>query len=186
MGNCRDRLSYLPGVVGRQLLFRRAAEWRAVDVHVKIEGRTDKSEVEVQMLAVGADFFTTMRIPMVVGRALEPTDMASVHEVAVVNRAFVKELIENRELRLHFGHADSRDPQYESWHIGDTRYDDLVGAGTDAFHSAEKQRGTLAVRTVSNPVALCVRAARSGASWTATYPCSTSDAERANRKIAFQ
>jgi predicted permease len=123
----------------------------------KIEGRTDKSEVEVQMLAVGSDFFTTMRIPIVVGRALEPTDMASVHEVAVVNRAFVKKLMENREpLGLHFGPADPKDPQYEIVGIvGDTKYDDLRKAPEPTAFIALRNSGAhFAVRTVSNPAAV--------------------------------
>ncbi len=156
-GELQRRLSYMPGVVGVSYssdVLLNGGLWTS---DVKIEGRTDKSEVEVQMLAVGADFFTTMRIPMVVGRALEPTDMASVHEVAVVNRAFVKELIENREpLGLHFGHADSRDPQYEIVGIvGDTRYDDLrKEPEPTAFIPLRNSGAHFAVRTVSNPVAL--------------------------------
>jgi len=151
------RLSYLPGVVGVSYssdTFLSGSLWTS---DVKIEGRADKSLVEVQMMAVGTNFFNTMRIPVVSGRVLEPADMESPHEVAVVNRSFVKKFMENREPRgLHFGGDDSKAKQYEIVGVvGDTKYDDLRSEPEPtAFIPLKKSGAHFAIRTVSNPVAL--------------------------------
>jgi len=156
-GELQRRLAYLPGVVGVSYssdVLLNGGLWTS---DVKIEGRADKSTVEVQMLAVGADFFTAMRIPTVSGRALNASDLASPHEVAVVNRAFVKKFMENREPRgLHFGGDGSSDPQYEIVGVvGDTKYDDLrKDPEPTAFLPLKKGGVSFAIRTVSNPVAL--------------------------------
>ena len=151
------RLSYLPGVVAVSYssdVLLNGGLWTSDG---KIEGRTDQSKVEVQMLAVGADFFTTMRIPLLTGRVIDPADMASAHEVAVVNRAFVNKFMENRDPRgLHFGGGGPKDPQYEIVGVvSDTKYDDLRKDPEATVFIPLKKRGAhFSVRTVSNPVAL--------------------------------
>ena len=156
-GELQRRLSYLPGVVGVSYSSDTMLSGSLWTSDVKIEGRTDKSTVEVQMMAVGIDFFRTMRIPFVAGRVLEPADITSSHEVAVVNRSFVKKFMENREPRgLHFGGEDPKAQQYEIVGIvGDTKYDDLrKEPEPTAFIPVKKGGVSFAVRTVSNPVAL--------------------------------
>jgi len=156
-GELQRRLAYLPGVVGVSYSSDVMLDGGLWTSDVKIEGRADKSTVEVQMLAVGADFFTTMRIPVIAGRVLNPADMVSSHEVAVVNRIFVKKLMENREARgLHFGGDGSADPQYEIVGIvDDTKYDDLrKDPEPTAFLPLKKGGVHFSVRTVLNPVAL--------------------------------
>jgi len=156
-GELQRRLNYLPGVVGVSYssdVLLNGGLWTS---DAKIEGRADKSSVEIQMLAVGGDFFNAMRIPVLSGRALNASDMASSHEVAVVNRAFVKKFMENREPRgLHFGGDGSSDPQYEIVGVvGDTKYDDLrKDPEPTAFIPLKKGGVSFAVRTASNPVAL--------------------------------
>jgi macrolide transport system ATP-binding/permease protein len=151
------RLTYLPGVVSVSYssdTFLSGGLWTS---DVKIEGRADKSLVEVQMMAVGPDFFTTMRIPVVSGRVLDSADIASSHDVAVVNRAFANKYFESRDPRgLHFGGEDSKAKKFEIVGIvGDTRYDDLRNAPEPtAFVPLRKSGAHFAVRTVSNPVAL--------------------------------
>jgi predicted permease len=150
-------LSYLPGVVGVSYSSDTMLSGSLWTSDVKIEGRTDKSTVEVQMMAVGTDFFSTMRIPFVAGRVLEPADLTSSHEVAVVNRSFVKKFMENREPRgLHFGGEDPKAKQYEIVGIvGDTKYEDLRKEPEPTIFIPVKKGGvSFAIRTVSNPVAL--------------------------------
>jgi predicted permease len=156
-GELQRRLSYLPGVVGVSYSSDTMLSGSLWTSDVKIEGRTDKSTVEVQMMAVGTDFFATMRIPFVAGRVLEPADLTSSHEVAVVNRSFVKKFMENREPRgLHFGGEDPKAKQYEIVGIvGDTKYEDLRKEPEPTIFIPVKKGGvSFAIRTVSNPVAL--------------------------------
>jgi predicted permease len=156
-GELQRRLAYLPGVVGVSYSSDTLLSGSLWTSDVKIEGRADKSLVEVQMMAVGPDFFTTMRIPMISGRVVDSGDIASSREVAVVNRAFVNKFFENRDPRgLHFGGEDAKAKQYEIVGVvGDIRYDDLRNAPEPtAFVPLKKSGAHFAVRTVSNPLAL--------------------------------
>jgi predicted permease len=162
-GELQRRLSYLPGVLGVSYSSDTLLSGSLWTTGVNIEGRADKSMVEVQMMAVGTNFFNTMRIPVVSGRALEPADMESPHEVAVVNRSFVKKFMENREPRgLHFGGDGSKGKQYEIVGVvGDTKYDDLrKEPEPTAFIPLKKSGAHFAIRTVSNPAALLPAARR--------------------------
>jgi len=156
-GELQRRLTYLPGVVGVSYssdVFLDGSLWTS---DVKIEGRTDKSTVEVQMMAVGGDFFTTMKIPLLSGRPLTSADVASTHEVAVVNRSFVSKFLDNRDPRgLHFGGTDPEAKQYEIVGVvGDTKYDSLrKEPEPTAFIPVKKGGAAFTVRTISNPVAL--------------------------------
>lgn len=124
---------------------------------VKIEGRADKGTVRSQMLAVGSDFFTTMKIPLLAGRTLTAQDMSSTQPVAVVNRAFVEKFLDKREpLGLHFGDDDPKDPQYEIVGVvGDTKYEDLRDEiRPTAFVPLKEGEAHFALRTAINPQAL--------------------------------
>ncbi len=93
----------------------------------KIEGRTDKSAVRVDMLGVGPDFFQTMKIPLLAGAVFGSTEFSSPRPVAVVNRAFSKRYLRGRNpLGLHFGGDGLKDVQQEIVGVvGDAKYDNL-------------------------------------------------------------
>jgi len=156
-GELQRRLTYLPGVAGVSYssdVFLDGSLWTS---DVKIEAQADKSTVEVQMMAVGGDFFTTMKIPLLSGRPLTSADVASTHEVAVVSRSFVSKFLDNRDPRgLHFGGTDPEAKQYEIVGVvGDTKYDSLrKEPEPTAFIPVKKGGAAFAVRTISNPVAL--------------------------------
>lgn len=156
-GELQRRLTYLPGVLNASYSsdpFLAGGLWTS---DMKIEGRADKSTVEVQMMAVGADFLTTMKIPLVSGRPLTSGDITSTHDVAVVNRAFVSKFMDNRDPRgFHFGGEDSKDKQYEIVGVvGDTKYDSLrKEPEPTAFIPLKKSGAHFVVRTASNPTAL--------------------------------
>jgi predicted permease len=120
----QGRLSGLPGVVSVSYSSDTLLDGGLWTSDVKVEGRTDKSTVETQMLAVGPEFFSTMKIPVMTGRTMTREDSQSKREVAVVNKSFVKKFLENRApLGLHFGGNDPKDPQYEIVGVvGDTKY----------------------------------------------------------------
>jgi predicted permease len=153
----QTRLSALLGVVSVSYSSDALLDGSLWTSDVKIEGRADKATIETQMLAVGPDFFATMRIPAMTGRLLNQADVESRHDVAVVNKAFVKKFLENREpLGLHFGGEDPQDPQYEIIGVvGDTKYSDLrLAVDPTAFVPLKKGGVHFAIRTASDPLAL--------------------------------
>ncbi len=120
----QSRFSGLPGVTSVSYSSDTLLDGGLWTEDVKIEGRTDKSTVETQMLAVGPEFFATMKIPVMTGRTLSREDSQSKRDVAVVNKSFVRKFIENRApLGLHFGGEDHGNAQYEIVGVvGDVKY----------------------------------------------------------------
>ena len=159
----QSRLSALPGVLSVSYSSDTLLDGSLWTSDVKIEGRADKAAIETQMLAVGPDFFATMRIPAMTGRLLNQADVDSGHDVAVVNHAFVKKFLENREpLGLHFGGEEPGDPQYEIVGVvGDIKYSDLrLAMQPTAFKPLKKGGVHFAVRTASDPLSALPAARR--------------------------
>src|SRR5258708_27464731 len=72
-----------------------------------------------------------MRIPVVAGRSFAPSDFESTHKAAVVNQAFVRRYLRDRNpLGLHLGGSVSKDDPGEEiiGVAGDAKYDDLKKA----------------------------------------------------------
>ena len=153
----QSRLSGLPGVTSVSYSSDTLLDGGLWTEDVKVEGRTDKSTVETQMLAVGPEFFSTMKIPVMTGRTLTRQDAESKLAVAVVNRAFVKSFLGNRDaLGLHFGGTDPGNPQYEIVGIvGDTKYAGLRDEiAPTAYIPLKDGDAHFALRTALNPEAL--------------------------------
>ena len=155
----QSRLSSLPGVVSVSYASDALLDGGLWTSDVKIEGSTDKNTVETQMLAVGPEFFSTMKIPVMTGRTLSHEDLESKRDAAVVNRAFVRRFLENRRaLGLHFGGDDPKATQYEIVGVvGDTKYAGLrEEIAPTAFVPLKDMVGDtyFAVKTATNPQAL--------------------------------
>ena len=153
----QSRLNSLPGVQSVSYSSDTLLDGGLWSEDVKVEGRTDKATVETQMLAVGADFFETMKIPQLTGRTLTTADMSATQNVAVVNRAFVDKFLEKREpLGLHFGGEDPKSAQYEIVGVvGDTKYAGLRDEIAPTAYIPQKEgEARFALRTTMNPLAL--------------------------------
>jgi predicted permease len=151
----QSKLSALPGVISVSYSSDTLLDGGLWTEDVKIEGRVEKSTVETQMLAVGPEFFSTMKIPVMTGRTLTRQD--SRRDVAVVNRAFVKKFLENRApLGLHFGGNDPGNTQYEIIGVvGDTKYAGLRDEiAPTAYIPLKEGYAHFALRTAINPQAL--------------------------------
>jgi predicted permease len=152
-----SRLSGLPGVISVSYSSDTLLDGGLWTEDVKVEGRIDKSAVETQMLAVGPEFFSTMKIPVMTGRMLTREDSESKRDVGVVNRAFVKKFLENRPpLGLHFRGEGPKDPQYEIIGVvGDTKYAGLRDElAPTAYIPLKDGDAHFALRTAINPEAL--------------------------------
>jgi hypothetical protein len=90
IGNLYDelerRLAALPGVVSASYSSEVLLDNGLWTSSVHIEGHSDKSTVETNMLAVGPAFFETMRIPLMQGRTLRQADFHSGRAVAMSTR----------------------------------------------------------------------------------------------------
>jgi predicted permease len=148
------RLVALPGVVSASYSSEALLDgglWSS-DVHLK--GQAEKSSAEVQLLAVGPDFFETMQIPLVMGRTFRAADLRSTQMVAVVNQALVRKFPESKDL---FGLPLMwNDHQLEIVGVvANTKYDRLQKEDEPTLYIPLKSgEVTFALRTGPAPTAL--------------------------------
>ena len=155
-----ERLNSLPGVISASYSSDTLLSGSLWTEDVRIEGRTDKDDVSVDMLKVGPGFFKTMHVPSLSGRTFTAVDFGTDKPaaVAVVNRAFVRRFAGDRNpLGLHFGGTDPKDVQYEIVGVvGDTKYEDLRTdiAPTGFIPIGSKGGASFEVRTSGDASAL--------------------------------
>src|SRR5258708_8771077 len=64
---------------------------------------TGKTATNVTVLNIGPGFFTTMQIPLLLGREVDGRDITATRHVAVVNELFVKTYMDNQNaIGQHF------------------------------------------------------------------------------------
>lgn len=73
----RDRFAALPGVISASYSSRALLSGGLSGTQVHLEGAPRNQNVDTDLLAVGTDFFSTLRIPMIEGRGFMPADFAS-------------------------------------------------------------------------------------------------------------
>jgi predicted permease len=149
------KIAALPGVTGVSYATGALLDGGLLSGSVNIEGRADKSPVEIQMLAVGPDYLQTMKIPLLDGRLLAETD-ANGAQRALVNRAFVTKFLSGRNpVGLHFGGGNSQPDTEIVGVVGDTKYLDLRSDDAPtAFVPLASGRATFEVRTALAPAVL--------------------------------
>jgi predicted permease len=106
---------------------------------------------------VNESYFSTMGIPILLGRGFEPTDTDGAPGVAVVNETFVRNYLEGRSPlgeRLRFGGTDraivgvSRDAKYSHIRM------DVPPTVYLSFRQSDTRAGFFAVRTAVPPMTL--------------------------------
>ncbi len=117
------QIGALPGVTGVSYASEALLDGGYSSHDIKIEGRSDKSKVEVLTLQVGPEYFPTMKIPLLAGRLFNPADATGTNR-ALVNRSFLTKYLAGRNpLGVHFGGDDPQDPQWEIVGVvGDTKF----------------------------------------------------------------
>jgi len=88
-----DRIQALPGVRAATLIQNAPfSGWSSKNSSVSVEGsaQNNPSKSGMYWQGVGPDFFSTMGIPIVLGRGIQRTDTAASPKVAVVDETFTK------------------------------------------------------------------------------------------------
>jgi predicted permease len=128
-----------------------------------VPGRSPQSNQErVQINSVGTDFFRTMGIPLLQGRAFTEHDTSSAPAVAVVNQALARRFFPRENPIGQIFEADSDDANGPIQIIGiaaDTRYADLRAETPPIFYIPYQQQPNAShmvveVRTAPEPGAV--------------------------------
>jgi predicted permease len=123
------RLTSVPGVISASYSSDTLLSNGLWTSGVHIEGQSKDATVQTDMLAVGAEFFETMRLPLIAGRTFSKSDFQSGRAVAVVNRTFGQRFLGGKNpLGVHLGGTtpSGKDVEREIVGIvGDAKYDDL-------------------------------------------------------------
>jgi predicted permease len=121
----------------------------------------EKDPARVQTNGVGADFFETLGIPMLQGRAFNRRDNSTSPKVAVVNRALAEKFFPNENPIGKTFETDVVEGPIEIVGIAaDTRYADLRTETPPTFYAPYMQtengpsRMMVELRTVSDPASL--------------------------------
>jgi predicted permease len=148
--NLQSRLAALPGVANASYSSGALLDGGLWRQGVHIQGQSGKSTVQAQMLAVGPNFFATMKIPLLAGRMLNEADMDTTQRAALVNQAFVRKFLDGRNpIGLQFGGTDAKDSPWEIVGVvGDTKYATLRAAEAPTAYVPLREGGaTFALRT---------------------------------------
>ncbi|HEY6449019.1 MAG TPA: ABC transporter permease [Acidobacteriaceae bacterium] len=153
--NLQRRIAALPGVKGVSYSSDALLDgglWTSSQV---IEGRADKNAVDVQMLSVGPDFLSTLKIPLLEGRALTAADTSGANH-ALVNRSFVQKYLSGRRpLGLHFGDDSKKLDTEIVGVVGDTKYAQLRDEEAPTVYIPVRSGGaTFEIRTAPAPASL--------------------------------
>ena len=153
--NIQTRIAALPGVADVSYSSPALLDGGVAQGVMNLEGRADKRPFPVQILFVGPNFFTTMKIPLQQGRLPTEADGKGPQR-AIVNRAFVQKFLSGRSpLGLHLGQGDSEPDTEIVGVVGDTRYANLRSDNAPiAFFPMGPSGASFEVRTVVSPATL--------------------------------
>ncbi|HEY3841386.1 MAG TPA: ABC transporter permease [Bryobacteraceae bacterium] len=161
----QKRFSAIPGVRGATasdapLLGQGTSSGPVVPV-----GTLPKAGKSIHILLTGSDFFTTMQIPVLLGRGIDERDQPGSLAVAVVSEAYAKTYFDGRNpigrLLSVPNRASQKDQQVEIVGVaGNARYGDLKGEFRDIVYLPFSQGSyrpvddmTFALRTGGDPLA---------------------------------
>jgi len=152
------RLASIPGVISSSsstLPFLSSGVWTQ---RLYIEWQSEKSAPEVDMLAVGPDFFQTMRLPLIAGGTFSASNLQSGQNIAIVNQHFVQRFLQGRNpIGVHFATGgDENQVQREIIGVvADAKYDDLrKPVEATVFIPFQEGEAYFALRTSTKPEAL--------------------------------
>src|SRR5215471_10993015 len=128
-GELQANLACVPGVISASYSSDTLLSDGLWTSGVHIEGQPKDSTVETDMLAVGPEFFETMRLPLVWGRTFTQSDLQSERTVAVVNQAFVRRFLGGKNpIGVHLGGTTRSGKEVEReivGIVGDAKYENL-------------------------------------------------------------
>jgi predicted permease len=136
-----ERLREIRGVTAVSLSSERLMSGYISNGGILVEGRS-KEAVNSTMNYVGADFFESVGIPVILGRAIEHRDMAGTPRVAVINQTLARGAFGNKSplgRRFRWSSKDDQDVEVVGV-VKDAKYDRLRGEAPPTVYVPYTQR----------------------------------------------
>jgi predicted permease len=117
-----NRLRSIPGVLSVTLMGNRIGSGWSNNTNTILDGKSPDGENLMRWNSAGADFFTTLGVPLREGRDFRDSDSLAAPKVAIVNETFVKRFLKGRDA---IGHSVSYTPQLAFTIVGvvaDSKY----------------------------------------------------------------
>lgn len=157
-----SEIEAIPGVASAGTLLHLPTGGRTWSANIEVEGRPSEPGAVVPRAAwqaVSTGYFATAGIPLISGRAFQPTDNASAPRVIAVNREFAERFF-GRESplgrRITAGNATVRQPATIVAVVGGVRHDSLSAPPSPEVYVPIEQTMVwatgLVVRTTVDPV----------------------------------
>jgi predicted permease len=149
----QTRLTSLPSVISASYSSASLLSGSLWSGDIRVEGQDDNPTFVTNMLSVGTRFFETMQIPLMSGRTFTDADVDSGQLRAVVNRAFVRKFLVNKNvLGTRFSGRDPKAPLQEIIGVvGDAKYDTVKGeVQPTAYVPLRGSSAHFELRTVTN------------------------------------
>jgi predicted permease len=141
----RERLAALPGVIAATGARVPAIANSSSSGNMTVEGFTPKGDGddESHFNEVGPDYFRTMGIPLVAGREIAESDRPGAPKAAVVNEAFVRHFIGNRNpIGVNVMRGSDTKIKYDTVIVGvvkDALYSSMREPAVPVYYSASAQ-----------------------------------------------
>jgi len=159
----QERLAAVPGVrqvaLTRTMLLSGSTSASSVHVPDPQSGATP-AELNIRMMSVSPEFFATMEIPFVAGRAFTPQDSKTAPKVAVINEAAARKMFPTgNAVGRRMGFSPEQSTEYEIVGvIRDTKYSSVRDAAPPTLYQCYLQGQVrsmnFVLRTAGDPAAM--------------------------------
>jgi predicted permease len=158
-----ERLKAIPGVISATSSRVPAIAGSASSGNMTVQGFTPKGDDDSNSFLneVGADYFRTLGIPLVMGREFTDNDRVGAPKVAIVNEAFVKHFVGNRNpLGVAVYRGGVKDTKLDTTIVGvvkDAKYAGMKDAPPAIYYTPYAQAlrhrsNYVYVRTAADPL----------------------------------
>ncbi len=142
-----DRLAGLPGVRSTAATSNPELKNNNDTVNITVAGyqAAENEDMNVEHSLVTSDYFATLKMPLLAGRAINEQDRSASQQIAVVNESFAKR---------YFGRPQAAIGSYFCFGAGDVKPDtEIVGVVADAKHTSLRSdiRRTVFTPYLQNP-----------------------------------
>jgi len=145
----RERLAGVPGVLGVGSSQIAVLTGTDMGTNITVEGRKnlDTDDRHVNYDAVSANYFSTMRVPLLSGREFNAGDTAKSPKVAIINEAMAKEFFANRNpIGVHLAMGSGDEIKFDTEIVGivkDAKESHVRDADRPYFYRPYPQFGKL-------------------------------------------